>query len=142
MYDVTDAQIEQYFEANPEWRDMYDLDNPVHVQRIASEIHQDEAEAKLTVPACPSWCELGEGHKYDSVEKDNETFVRYHSTAQDEAVVLITQMESNRGNVVTLSPVKISIWTTEGDRMDSAQALDLSDVLRMAASQLDEITSK
>lgn len=141
---VTDEQIKQYVAEQdakyPEFAGSFAPKDDRDRAQIESEIRQDQLAATLTLPACPSWCAYAEGHEYDSLENDGETFSRIHSTS-GEAEISISLRELNRTNVLTYTAPVIDLWVAgdHGGEVDSDKARALASELVAAAFKLEEI---
>ncbi len=116
-------------DAGPQWQ--ADIDSE----------ERSERNRPAVTPHCPSWCRYEPGHEYDSVDFDEVTFIRYHSSERSGATATV-QEEQNRSGEVTLLPPTISVYTdNDMQEITSAQARSLSGRLLEAADLLDQITA-
>ena len=75
------------------------------MERLLAEqkARQEALLATLTVPPCPSWCALPEGHAYDSF-MDDETAVRSHDSSRSARAWVSALEHATRERVWTEEP--------------------------------------
>ncbi len=111
--------------------------------RTHEEALEQEAVAEASYPKahppCPPWCCLRAGHRYDSVEWDLTTHLRYHQLNPDGDDANLTQAERNQGGVVWQDQPVISVYGDEAAEIASGDARKRAALLLNLADQLDEI---
>ena len=110
--------------------------------QAVTEINDDaELWDAVVVPPCPSWCRMGTGHTYDSLDHDGATFLRYHDDDPWNGVGSIQQTERNREGVITLGPLTISAWAGVNDVEDltAGEARAQAAGLLRLAERLEEL---
>ncbi len=112
--------------------------------RTHEEMRRQEAVTEAAYPKvhppCPPWCCLRAGHRYDSVEWDLVTHLRYHQLNPDGDDANLTQAERNQGGVVRLDSPAISVYGDEAAEITSGDARKRAALLLNLADKLDEIT--
>jgi hypothetical protein len=146
--DTIPATFEQYVELHQvpehvvaehhaEIREMYDR------ARLGAELHPVLDD----MPACPAWCALGYGHRYETVSDldlpaSMLTLSRFHTSEQDPAVTVtafLSQEESLRDGQVSHGPVFIVVGD-DLEEIDVAEARKRAAALLALADRLDAVT--
>jgi hypothetical protein len=138
---ITEDRIEQWVREH-DLEGQFNLSDPKHRESIAVWIEQEDALGKLDIPPCPPWCVGPAGHPYDSVGYMDAGIAgeRFHTTAQGGANVCV--VESNCGNVVTLTAPEINTWVGgDGAAMDSTMAREFAAELLRVADEYDAIAA-
>ena len=93
-----------------------------------------------SLPACPSWCALPEGHPYDCLDAKGE-FSRVHCAFGDgsEGVDVIA-VEAYRDGTVNLVEPEIMLYSGNGESLSADEARELAALLLKVADRHEEIT--
>jgi hypothetical protein len=91
-----------------------------------------------TLPACPAWCVVGEGHDFDTVGPANGEMWRHHHSAAHLDWSQIVALETMLDSVATREAPYISV-SCDVEEMNAKQAAELLAALSLALRQLDEI---
>lgn len=102
----------------------------------------DEAAERLPdPPACPRWCTLSTGHRYDSVSQEEPfVFSRFHEWTVGDGTYIAQEEEIDQYGIVTVGQPFARLMdsdeklTADGLRKQAALALNLAD-------NLDEIVA-
>lgn len=95
------------------------------------------------MPACPSWCEVRNGHAYECIDSDGRD-CRYHAReldVTDQATLAITaeEQEDSEGVVTMDAPIISMFIRNEMVEFTPEQARCLSEALASAADKLDAL---
>jgi hypothetical protein len=100
---------------------MTDQTNDLNISdEMRSAYETFEAGYPSTIPPCPEWCVIGEGHRYPSI--DGDAYTRIHEEGPDSEPLYIEQEEFNRAGVITFGPLqimddKLNVYTAEQVRV-------------------------
>ena len=104
-----------------------------------------ETTTPTTLPPCPEWCDLDEGHEYDKTYKPDDPIQRLHQVMFDNDVTWIwIASEEHRlpDGTVELSRPALEVSDVndlDGVQLTAAEARSLGTAILLAADRLDEI---